>query len=274
MLQAHTAPATTPPPPLHVRGPAPASCETRRPAAQPDSWQVPRQARHDCFICKLRQSWLVSDPFSRHGTHPAEPLKARQVIKRGGALFKVGDPFTSLYAVHTGQFKTSTLTPDGRTQVTGFHIAGELLGLDGIGSGMHSCDATALEDAQVCSLSHEELNRMLTGSPTLQRQFWQIMSDQIVHDQHVMFWLGNLKAEERVASFLINLSRRLQGIGHSASALVLRMSRQEIGSYLGLTLETVSRGFSKLHQQRVLEVKERDVRILDRDRLVQMGCRA
>lgn len=274
MLQAHAVPAAPHPAvPMSLRGFAPTPFEPRHDGTPRAAWKAPEEARHDCFICKLRRSWLTSDPYRSSVAQRSMLMKGRQAVKRGDTLFKVGDAFTSVHAVHTGQFKTSTLTPDGRSQVTGFHIAGELLGLDGMGAGVHSCDAVALEDAQVCSMSHDELLHMLNGSPALQRQFWQIMSDQIVHDHHVMFWLGNLKAEERVASFLLNLSRRLQGIGQSASWLVLRMSRQEIGSYLGLTLETVSRGFSKLRQVGVLEVKERDVRILDRERLISMGCR-
>lgn len=252
---------------LRQRMPAPAS-EEGRPLGKPIL-----EAQHtDCFICKLRRSWLAGDPF--RGASGPQPwlVSGRRSVPRGTPLFRAGDPFRNLYSVHAGQFKSSTLTSAGRTQVTGFHVAGELLGLDGIGAEVHSCDAVALEDAQVCVLSYQELSTMVCSTPALQQEFWRIMSDQIVRDHRVMLWLGSLKAEERVASFLLNLTQRLNAIGYSSSALVLRMSRDEIGSYLGLTLETVSRAFSKFRQQGLLEVKDRDIRIVDRERLAGMGC--
>ncbi|MEW6706413.1 MAG: helix-turn-helix domain-containing protein [Pseudomonadota bacterium] len=226
----------------------------------------------DCFICRLRQSWLAADRFRAGGAQPWL-VSGRKTVQRGQLLFRNGDPLRHLYAVHAGQFKSSTTAADGRTQVTGFHVSGELLGLDGIGTGHHAGDAVALEDAQVCVIGYHELLQMLGGSSELQKSFWQLMGSQIARDHQVMLWLGSLKAEERVASFLLNLLDRLHTIGFSSSALVLRMTREEIGSYLGLTLETVSRAFSRFKQLGLLEVKERDIRIVDRNRLLRLSCR-
>ncbi len=259
-----------------ARSPRPAEA---RPRALPPLGPtlLPREhfetARHDCFVCQLRQSWLAADPL-RAGTRPQLWLvSGRKAVARSQTLFHAGDTLHHLYAVHSGQFKTCTCAPDGRTQVTGFHVGGELLGLDGVGTGQYAADAVALEDAQVCAIGYDELLHMLQGSLPLQERFWQIMSGQIVRDHQVMLWLGSLKAEERVASFLLNLLDRLHGIGFSASALVLRMTREEIGSYLGLSLETVSRAFSRFKQLGLLEVKERDLRVIDRHRLLRLSAR-
>jgi CRP/FNR family transcriptional regulator len=223
----------------------------------------------DCFICRLRQAWTAGDAFRAAGPRLAS---GRKTVERGEFLFQAGDALRSIYSVHTGQFKTCMSSTDGRSQVTGFHVAGELLGLDAIGAGEHACDAVALEDAQVCVLSYSELLQMLSNSPAQQQEFWQTMSQQIVRDHQVMMWLGSLKAEERVASFLMNLLDRLHRLGFSSSALILRMSREEIGSYLGLTLETVSRAFSQFKRLGLLDVKDRDIRVLDRARMERMGC--
>lgn len=261
--------------PALVRTPAqqPAWPDAGRPLRATVHSAVQASAQADCFVCRLRQSWLTRDSYGAGAQQPWL-VSGRKAVDRGDFLFRAGDPLRNVYAVHAGQFKTTTSASDGRTQVTGFHVAGELLGLDAIGAGEHACDAVALEDAQVCVIGYGELLQMLGASSSLQQEFWQTMSNQIVRDHHVMLWLGSLKAEERVASFLLNLLERLHGLGFSASALVLRMTREEIGSYLGLTLETVSRAFSQFKRMGLLEVKERDIRILDRDRLMGMSCRA
>jgi CRP/FNR family transcriptional regulator len=149
---------------------------------------------------------------------------------------------------------------DGRDQVTGFQMAGELLGLDGIGTDHHTCDAVALEDSQVCVIPLRPARGPVARVHDLQRQFHKIMSREIVRDHGVMLLLGSMRAEERLAAFLLNLTQRLQARGFSASSLVLRMTREEIGSYLGLKLETVSRTFSKFQDDGILEVKQRQIR--------------
>ena len=187
----------------------------------------------------------------------------RRAVRRGESLYITGTVFTSLYAVRTGFFKSSVSSEDGRDQVTGFHMAGELLGLDGIGTDRHTCDAIALEDSQVCVIPYQQLEELSRELPDLQRHFHKIMSREIVRDHGVMLLLGSMRAEERLAAFLLNLTQRLRTRGFSASSLVLRMTREEIGSYLGLKLETVSRAFSKFQDDGLLEVKQRQIRVLD-----------
>jgi CRP/FNR family transcriptional regulator len=190
-------------------------------------------------------------------------VATRRSVGRGETLFRVGDDFSSLYAVRTGFFKTCVSSEDGRDQVTGFQMAGELLGLDGIGTERHTCDAVALEDSQVCVIPFHDLEDLSREFSDLQRQFHKIMSREIVRDHGVMLLLGSMRAEERLAAFLVNLTQRLKSRGFSPSSLILRMTREEIGSYLGLKLETVSRTFSKFQDDGLLEVKQRHIRVLD-----------
>jgi CRP/FNR family transcriptional regulator len=196
-----------------------------------------------------------------------EVISTRRKVKRKTALFRTGDPFHALYAIRTGVFKTCMTSEDGRDQVTGFQMAGEIVGLDGIVNDHHTCDAIALEDAEVCVLPFDRIGELSREVGALQHHLHRIMSREIVREHGVMMLLGTMRAEERVAAFLLNLAQRLQARGFSRSELVLRMTRQEIGSYLGLKLETVSRTFSRFAQEGLLEVDQRHVRIVDVDRL-------
>ncbi len=196
-----------------------------------------------------------------------ELVTQRRRIKRGSALFSNGDKFSALYAIRVGFFKTCVTTEGGRDQVTGFQMAGEIMGLDGIVGDRHTCDAVALEDAEVCVMPYDRIEDLSRDVPALQTHVHRIMSREIVRDHGVMLLLGSMRAEERLAAFLLNLVQRLQARGFSSSELVLRMTREEIGSYLGLKLETVSRTFSKFAEEGIVEVKQRHVRILNSDAL-------
>ncbi|MBW8832517.1 MAG: fumarate/nitrate reduction transcriptional regulator Fnr [Burkholderiales bacterium] len=228
-----------------------------------------------CSNCNLRELCLPVG-FSNQELQRLDTMVAtRRSVRRGDTLFRSGDPFEAVYAVRTGFFKTRVSTDDGRDQVTGFQMAGELLGLDGISTDRHSCDAVALEDSQVCVIPYAQLEQLSREFPDLQRQFHKIMSREIVRDHGVMLLLGSMRAEERLAAFLLNLTQRLQARGFSQSSLVLRMTREEIGTYLGLKLETVSRCFSKFQEDGVLLVKQRQIHILDHEalqKLVNENC--
>ena len=190
-------------------------------------------------------------------------VATRRKVKRGATLFRNGEEFTSLYAIRTGFFKTCVATEDGRDQVTGFQMAGEIIGLDGIVNDHHTCDAVALEDAEVCVMPFDGLEEISREVTALQTHVHKVMSREIVREHSVMLLLGSMRAEERLAAFILNLVQRLHARGFSSSELVLRMTREEIGSYLGLKLETVSRTFSKFVEEGMVEVKQRHVRILD-----------
>ena len=216
-----------------------------------------------CSNCNLRELCLPVGLSPTDLQRLDSLVTTRLTVRRGETLFHRGDAFASIYAVRSGFFKTSVSTEDGRDQVTGFQMAGELLGLDGIGDATHNCDAVALEDSQVCVIAYDRLEELAQEFTQLQRQFHRVMSREIVRDHGVMLLLSSMTAEERVAAFLLNLAGRLEARGFSSSAFVLRMTRAEIGAYLGLKLETVSRSVSKLHEDGVLDVRQREVRIVD-----------
>ena len=194
-------------------------------------------------------------------------VATRRKISRGDILYRNGEKFSALYAIRTGFFKTTVAAEDGRDQVTGFQMAGEVIGLDGIVSDHHTCDAVALEDAEVCVMNFDRLEDLSREINALQRHVHKIMSREIVRENGVMLLLGSMRADERLAAFLLNLVQRLHARGFSKSELILRMTREEIGSYLGLKLETVSRTFSKFVDEGIVEVKQRHVRILNPDAL-------
>jgi len=223
-----------------------------------------------CSSCNLRELCLPVGMSNDQMMKLDTLVTTRRTVARGDTLFRSGDGFQSLYAVRTGFFKTCVSSEDGRDQVTGFQMAGELLGLDGIGTDSHTCDAVALEDSQVCVIPFHQLEDLSREVSDLQRQFHRIMSREIVRDHGVMLLLGSMRAEERLAAFLLNLTQRLQHRGFSSSEVILRMTREEIGSYLGLKLETVSRTFSKFQDEGLLEVKQRQIRIVDADGLQKL----
>lgn len=230
------------------------------PADPPPSLPALRAA---CSGCQLRELCLPVGLEDQDLERLEGLVGGRRRVARGQTLFQAGERFRALYAVRSGFFKTVVASEGGRAQVTGFQMAGELLGLDGIGSDHHACDAIALEDSQVCEIAYADLERITHDLPPLAHQFHRILSREIVRDQGVMLLLGRMTAEERVAAFLLNLSQRLQARGYAAQALRLRMTREEIGSYLGLSLETVSRTFSKLQDEGLLQVQQRELKLLD-----------
>ena len=230
----------------------------------------PQAIKVACSNCNMRELCMPMG-LSDHDLNRLDDLVAvRRKVKRGAMLFRNGEKFTNLYAIRTGFFKTCVDTEDGRDQVTGFQMAGEVIGLDGIVNDQHTCNAVALEDAEVCVMPFDRLEELSREITALQRHVHKIMSREIVREHGVMLLLGSMRAEERLAAFLLNLVQRLFARGFSQSELVLRMTREEIGSYLGLKLETVSRTFSKFADEGIVEVKQRHVRILKIDALKEI----
>lgn len=216
-----------------------------------------------CSNCNLRELCLPFGLSLEELERLDELVSTRRRIKRGEQLYRAGDAFDSIYAIRSGFFKTDVLLEDGRDQVTGFQMAGELLGLDGISTEHHTCNAIALEDSEVCSIPFLRLESLSREIHTLQHHFHKVMSREIVRDHGVMMLLGTMRAEERLAAFLLNLSQRFTARGFSHAEFYLRMTREEIGSYLGLKLETVSRAFSKFQEEGYIAVQQKHIRILD-----------
>ncbi len=188
---------------------------------------------------------------------------ARRKVAAGQVLYGQGDTFRSIYAVRCGTLKSTVTLPDGREQVCGFHLTGEVIALDGIGSGTHASTTTALEDTQVCAIAYAPLIDLVARDPALQRRLSRLMSLEIVRGHRHMMLLGSLNAQERLAAFLLDMSQRFSAHGYSAREFNLRMTRAEIGSLIGLTVETVSRTFSIFQDQGLLQVDVRKVRITD-----------
>ena len=216
-----------------------------------------------CSNCNLRELCLPLGLNEAELERLDEMVSTRRRLKRGDHLYRSGSGFDAIYAIRSGFFKTDVLLEDGREQVTGFQMAGELLGLDGISTEHHTCNAVALEDSEVCAIPFSHLESLSREIQTLQRHFHKVMSREIVRDHGVMMLLGTMRAEERLAAFLLNLSQRFTARGFSPADFYLRMTREEIGSYLGLKLETVSRAFSRFQEEGYIAVQQKHIRILN-----------
>lgn len=219
-----------------------------------------------CASCSLRDLCLPLGLSPEEIGKAGEVVAYRQAVNRGEALFRDGDTFHALFAVRTGFFKTRRVGLDGHEWVTGFRMAGDLIGLEGLGDDRYHGDALALEDSQVCVIPYPPLMTLLRDAAPLQRQFHRLLAREIPTD-HPERLPGRLRADTRVAAFLLDLAERLQARGFSGSSFVLRMTRAEIGSFLGLTLETVSRAFSGFQSRGWIAVEQRDVTIVDPDAL-------
>jgi CRP/FNR family transcriptional regulator len=225
----------------------------------------PAQAKFEvaCSSCSLRELCLPAKLCAEDLARVENIVYARRRLKRGESVFKAGGEFSAVYAIRSGFFKSSVVDGEGREQVTGFHMAGELLGLDGLGGGSYHGTAVALEDSEVCVLPYALVEQLAREIPSLQRHLHSVLAREIVRDHGVMMLLGSMRAEERLATFLLNLSKRFLRRGYSASEFHLRMTREELGSYLGLKLETVSRLFSAFQKEGWIDVQQKHVRIVD-----------
>ena len=214
--------------------------------------------RARCSTCNMRDLCLPGGLTEDQMTAFSDTVYTHKRVKRGDALYRLGEEFSAIYAVRAGFFKASVVLEDGRDQVTGFHMAGEIVGMDGIGTERHASDVIALEDSEVCIIPYARLEEA-----GMQRQLHKAMSRELVRDQGVMMLLGTMRAEERLAAFLLNLSTRFVARGFSQSEFHLRMTREEIGSYLGLSLETVSRLFSRFQEDGLIAVRQKHIVIHD-----------
>lgn len=227
--------------------------------------------RHACSSCSVRELCLPMGLDRDDLARLDAIINRRQQVRTGQHLYHARDRFQSLYAIRTGLFKTYELNNEGGEQISGFHMNGELMGLDAISGDTHACNAVALEDSEVCVIPFNLLEGLLHQVPILQKHFHKLMSREIATDHRLMMILGTMAAEERLASFLVNLSERLAARGHPATTLRLGMSREEIGNYLGLTLETVSRMFSKFQEDGLLQVERRNLILKDLAALRRIG---
>jgi CRP/FNR family transcriptional regulator len=220
-----------------------------------------------CSSCCLQSVCLPCDLGAAELDRFGDIAAAKRKVARGASLYRAGDSFEALYAVRSGAFKAMGVSHNGDQKVTGFHLPGELLGLDAISAGRHGYDAIALEDSEVCAIPFGALEKMALSVPALQSKLFRVLSGDIARDQGLMLLLGSMTAEQRLAAFLLSLSRRYKRLGFSPDRFMLRMTREEIGSYLGLTLETVSRLLSRFQKETVIAVQQREIEIRNAGRL-------
>jgi CRP/FNR family transcriptional regulator len=225
-----------------------------------------------CAGCSMHQLCLPMGLDDEEIVRLDKVIGRRRRLVKDEALYKMDEPFTNLYAIRFGHFKTYQNNVAGDQQITGFQMAGELLGMDAISADRHHCDAVALEDSEVCEIPFTRLEELFGEVPTLLRHFHRIMSSEITREQNVMLLLGNMRAEQRFAVFLINLSARYAARGYSPTSFQLRMSREDIGNYLGLTIESISRLLSRFKKQGWLKVDKREVTLLDPAMLKAMAA--
>jgi len=220
-------------------------------------------AKADCSNCPTRPLCMPIQLRSTDLGKRDTLLGSTRKVERGEAIYRAGDSFRNLYVARAGSSKTVAVHRDGREQITGFQIAGEFLGMDGIGTGVYTVDAIALEDGLICVIPFKELEEQCGEVKELQHLLHRLMSREIVRESSLLMLMGNLTAEERVAAFLTNLSQRFRDRGYSSSEFNLRMTREEIGCHLGLKLETVSRMFTKLQRRGLIDMHGKQVRIVD-----------
>jgi len=224
-----------------------------------------------CSTCAMRRLCLPDGITREQLAFCDELVSTRKRIKRGEHVFRANDKFTGLYAFRTGFFKGYVESEDGRMQVTTFQMAGDIAGLDGIDTERHRLNVVALEDGEVCLIPYARLDALCDRMPIMQHHLRRLMSSEIVREQSLMMLLGTMRAESRVASFLLSLSQRFAARGYSAIEFNLRMTREEIGSYLGLKLETVSRIFSRLQEEGLIQVQGRALKLLDVQALTELA---
>ncbi len=224
-----------------------------------------------CPACNMFQLCLSVDRAEPDLTLLDRIVKRRRELRRGEYLFRPGEPFLFIYAVRAGSLKTYAPVPGGSDRITGFHVPGELLGLDAIDSEVHPSGAQALEPTSVCELPINRLEELGAVVTSVQRQLLRLLSRQLLHDQRLQSVLCRKGAEERLAAFLHGLSLRYQQHGFAGDVFRLSMTRADIGDYLGIAKETVSRLLARLEQQGLIRLERRLVRLLDRAGLAALA---
>ena len=216
-----------------------------------------------CSDCSLREVCLPCGLAAHNLTDIDELTRVKRRVAKGAALYRSGDAFDALYAVRSGSFKTVGISRNGEQKVTGLHLPGEVMGLEAINRKQHGYDAIALEDSEICVIPYARLTQLAMRLPELQQQLLRIVSGDISRDQGLMLLMGGMDAGQRIAAFLLSLSRRYQKLGYAPTRFNLRMTREDIGSFLGLTLETVSRLFSRFQRDGLLKAQQREVELID-----------
>ena len=225
----------------------------------------------NCTNCRLNSICLPLALENDDIVHLDSIIQRTKPVQKSQHLYREGDDFQSVYAVRSGALKAYRTTDDGREQVTGFYFPGEILGMDGISKNTHASSAKALETSSICEIPFAALSKLSSLLPNLQRHFFQLMSKEITEDQILITLLSKNSADERVAALLISISSRNARRKLSATHFRLPMSRVDIGNYMGLTVETVSRVFSRMQKLEIIRVDNKEIEILDMGGLRSMA---
>ena len=225
----------------------------------------------NCGNCRLNSICLPLALESDDIQQLDDIIQRSKPLQKNQHLYREGDDFQSVFAVRSGTLKAYKTTDDGREQVTGFYFPGEILGMDGISNNSHASSAKALETSAVCEIPFTSLEKLSSLMPNLQRHFFQLMSREITDDQQLITLLSKNSADERVAALMLSISTRNARRKLSATQFRLPMSRVDIGNYLGLTVETVSRVFSRMQKMDILQVDNKEIEILDIQGLQNMA---
>lgn len=222
----------------------------------------------DCSISQLCIPFTLSD---NELDQLDQIIERKKPIQKNQELFNAGDELKSLYAIRSGTIKSYTITEQGDEQITAFHLAGDLVGFDAINTNSHPSFAQALETSMVCEIPYEILDDLSGKMPKLRQQIMRLMSSEIKGDQDMILLLSKKNAEERLAAFLYNLSERFSQRGFSPREFRLTMTRGDIGNYLGLTVETISRLLGRFQKADILAVKGKYITINDHDALSKLA---
>jgi CRP/FNR family transcriptional regulator, anaerobic regulatory protein len=223
-----------------------------------------------CSSCAMRQLCMPQGLSTGELAKLETLICSARAVKRGETLYRNGERFDNIYAVRSGSMKTVMAHRDGREQVTGLRLPGEALGLDGISNDVHACSALALEDSTVCIVPYTSLKTLCREVGSMQERMNKLLGEQIVREAAQMMVLGSLSADERVATFLLDVSERNVQRGYSSAEFNLRMTREDMGSYLGMTLETVSRTLSRFQKRGLIDTQGKHIRIVDLEGLRQV----
>ncbi len=224
-----------------------------------------------CQNCSINQLCL---PFSLNDKEIKkldDIIQRKRPLHKSDKLFKAGDKFNALYAVRSGSFKSYSLSASGEEQIVGFHLPGDIIGFDAINNQSHPTYAVALETAMICEIPFNVVDELSTDLPKLKQQIMRLMSNDIIVDREMMFLLNKKTAEQKLAAFIYSLSQRFKERGFSESEFRLTMTRAEIGNYLGLTVETISRLLGRFQKQNLIQVEAKFIKIINLNELAELA---
>ena len=241
-----------------------------RPADSAARLRVVEGDRTKCTACGSL-AFCMPLGAAHDGSWQLEDVVSHRIrLRKGEVLLHSGDSFHALYAIRTGSCKSVVTTPGGQQQIAGYHIGGDILGAEAIFANAHDATVTALEDSEFCVLPFDRVESLARQNGDFQHRLALLLSREIARERRMMTMLGTMRAEQRLAAFLLDLAERYRARGYSSREFVLRMTREEIGDHLGLKLETVSRLFSRFHLEGLIIVQGREVKLLDREALAQL----